>query len=73
MILKILDKDEVLIAVFELDYYFKIGNFLNGKCAGVPIKIELDKGTVFLDNSNTANIYFKGLILEKNGTVLIKY
>ncbi len=73
MLLKILGDGETIVGLFEMDYFFKIGNFLNGKCSGTAIRIELDKKSVFLDGSKSASIIFKELIFEKHGNVLLKY
>ena len=73
MLLKIFGDGEIIIGLFEMDYFYKIGNFLKGKCSGTAIKIELDKHSIFLDGSSTASIIFKELIFEKHGNILVKY
>ena len=73
MFLKILGDDETIVGLFEMDFFYKIGMFLNGKCSGTAIKIDLNKHSVFLDGSKTASIIFKELIFEKNGNILLKY
>ena len=73
MLLKILGDGEIIIGLLEMDYYYKIGNFLNGKCSGTAFKIDLNKHSVYLDGSKTASIIFKELIFEKHGNTLVKY
>ena len=73
MLLKILDDSDNIVSSFEMDYFYKIGNVIYGKCYKTDLKILLEKHSIYLNDSSVVSVIFKTLIFEKNGNEIVKF